>query len=179
MRAFGHLIVTAALALILGVLPAHAVTYQFNFLSTDNTVTLSGFFDVNASNQIVSVSGTISGSINDTILAIVPPTAPYPLDSFSPDGAFGFNNQFNTASYVDPAGLLFRTSGNTTGFWNLWFLDGVHKLWASVDGKGYPHRIDGYLSVAETPLPGTLLLFLSGLGGLIYWARGRPKIVSA
>lgn len=160
----------------LGVSPVHSATYNFSFLANDTSVTLSGSFEVDPSDQIVSISGTISGTINQTILAIVPPTSPYPAISTSPDGQFWFNNHFNATTYVDFYGLLFSTIENPGGYWNLWVENGLHKLWATVAGQGFAVQIDGRLSVAETPLPGALLLFLTGLGGLICWGRRGRQV---
>lgn len=164
----GRSFLGAVFALLLGALPAQSATYSFTYNSYDAPATLT--FVVDSNDQIVGISGSISypvsNPVQDPILSIV--TNPnYPGTSVSADGLFTFNNRFYNAGgpgpHLDHDGVLFTTLGNTIGFWNLYFDEHnqLYKLDASFSGRAIDFFSDGTL----TPLPGALVLFLTGLGG--------------
>jgi hypothetical protein len=174
-----RVIVGAVFALLLGVPGAQSATYSFNYTSFDFPATFTFVTDV--SDQIVDISGLVTlgyGPMTEyPILSIVPNPA-YPGTSTSGDGLFQFNNTFySSGPYLDIFGVVFTTQ-NSTGFWHLFFdtHNQIYKLFASSGGQVFQES-DGTLT--PTPLPGALLLFLTGLGGLLYWGRGRQKLAPA
>ena len=113
------LIATLVTATLLTIAPSSAATYNFNFQSSDAELTATGQFTVNSANEVTSVSGAISGLTNQTISGVTSNPS-FPNSSYSPDGSFIYDNLYSsTGNPFDYSGLLFTTSGNPGGHWNL------------------------------------------------------------
>ena len=161
---------------------ANATVYNFEFdsLSVGNltaigTVTID---QIGANLEVTAITGTISGTDlsggPQTINGIV--TNPnFPSTSTSSDSVFTFDNlAFNGDPHLDVNGILFTTTENSSGFWNLWWSPTAqnYKLAESTGGTFAFFEIG---NLSTTPLPATLPLFASGLGalGLLGWRRKR------
>ncbi len=99
---------------------ANATVYNFKFTSLSESVI--GQLTVDTSdNEVTNITGTLSGTVNDTISGIITdPSFPNPVSLA--DGAFIYDNVFypGQASLVDQYGVVFTTAGNPGGYWNLW-----------------------------------------------------------
>ena len=108
-----------ATAMLLNASGANAAVYKFTFESNDTALTATGEFTVNSANEVTSMSGAISGLTNQTIGGVTSNPS-FPNSSYSPDGSFIYDNLYSsTGNPFDYSGLLFTTSGNPGGHWNL------------------------------------------------------------
>src|ERR1700728_3148394 len=91
---------------------ANATVYNFTFDSSSESVT--GQLTVDTSdNEVINITGTLSGTVNDTINGIVAdPSFPNPVSLA--DGSFIYDNVFYPGqdSLVDQFGVVFTTAGN-------------------------------------------------------------------
>ena len=159
----------AALA-ITAILPAtvaNATVYAFSFASFDGELTAAGQMTVDASSDVVAVSGTISGLVNQTISGAVA-NPDFPNAATSPDGMFIYNDMFhNSNPRFDIDGLVLKTVENAAGFWNLWGnAPGDYSLWESVGYGAYPVQERGTLAVFAAPEMSTWAMMLAGFAGL-------------
>jgi hypothetical protein len=133
------MIAALATATLLTATGSSAATYKFNFQSSDAELTATGEFTVNAADEVTSVSGAISGLTNQAISGITANPS-FPSASYSPDGSFIYDNLYSPAGTAfDYSGLLFTTSGNPGGYWNLWASSpGAYSLYESAGSYNYP-----------------------------------------
>jgi hypothetical protein len=106
--------------MLLAASAAKATVYNFTFESFDSKLTATGQITVNAADEVTSISGLISGLVDQTISSVVPnPDLSGP--AYSPDGSFIYNNLYYPPGRAfDFDGVLFATAQNPGGFWNLW-----------------------------------------------------------
>jgi hypothetical protein len=153
---------------------ANGAVYQFNFESFDAKLTATGEISVNTAGQVIGVSGLIFGLANQIIRAVaVNPSFPSP--AYSPNGSFIYNNLYHPSGMAfDVDGLLFVTTQNPGGYWNLWGNSpSDYSLWESAGAHNYPIEESGSLSVAAAPELSTLTMLALGLAGL--GAAGRRR----
>jgi hypothetical protein len=175
-------IFAAALLVATGVLwPAASAraavyTYVFQSLPGQPAETMNGTMTV-VNGEVTSMTGALSGTINDTVSQVYPNTD-FPAASYSPDGRWIYDNQYNngiTPLLTNP-GVLFTTYGNSTGYWNLYSITpNEYTLGESVSG-GFSFFTSGQFTdppSAPGPLPGAGLAGLSALvlTGLFVRAR--------
>ena len=156
-----------ATAAILPATAANATVYAFTFTSFDGQLTATGQMTVNPSDDVTSISGTISGLVDQTISGVVG-RANFPNAAISPDGSFIYNNLFyNAEPHFDIDGVVLSTAENTTGFWNLWGNSpGNYSLWESSGNGAYPVQETGALTVVAAPELATWAMMLAGFAGL-------------
>jgi len=156
-----------ATAMLLNASGANAAIYKFTFESNDTALTATGEFTVNSANEVTSVSGAISGLTNQTISGVTSNPS-FPNSSYSPDGSFIYDNLYSsTGNAFDYSGLLFTTSGNPGGYWNLWSTaPGSYSLFESAGTQNYPIEESGTLSVAAAPELSTWAMLAMGFAGL-------------
>ena len=127
------------------------------------------------------MTGTLFGP-GDTIVGVVG-NPNFPASSYSPDGAFIYDNAlFSTQPYLDNPGVLFTTVGNTAGFWNLFSVSPTgYQLYESVAGSGYPVAENGTLTVSPefltsaVPESSTWAMMILGFLGLGFMAYRRKS----
>ena len=160
-------------AVLLTVTTASAATYKFTFESSDAELTATGEFTVDAAEQVTSMSGVISGLVDQTISAVTANPS-FPSQSLSPDGLFIYNNvYYPTGMAFDTNGVLFTTAQNPGGYWNLWGNSpGNYSLYELADGN-YPIQEIGTLSVVATPEPSTWAMLVVGFASLGLVGRRR------
>lgn len=185
LKKFGASIALGAVFLSGGLLsaqPANAAWYSYSYLATsgnDLTVTASGNFGT-IGDQITYFSSTITS----TVLGPQTTGGPggngifggytsSPAFLTSPSGAFQYNNAvIPSQPFLDQFAVLFKTA--FSGEWNLWGTGPTTgSLYAGLAAGNYVIATDGTLTVTQTPLPAALVLFGSGLLGLI--SLGRRK----
>jgi len=165
----------AGAALVFVATGAKAEVYSFDFTSTDSSWAADGTFTVTG-NEITGIAGTLSGSVNQTINALWA-NPDFPAQSTSPDGAFYYDNVFypNGNPQLDIGGVLFTTTQNPGGFWNLWGTGpNTYSLYESASG-GYPVAESGNLTVSAVPEPSTWAMMLLGFSGLGFAGYRRAK----
>jgi hypothetical protein len=113
------------------------------------------------------MSGAISGLTNQTISGVTSNPS-FPNSSYSPDGSFIYDNLYSsTGNPFDYSGLLFTTSGNPGGYWNLWSTaPGSYSLFESAGSYNYAIQESGTLSVAGAPELSTWAMLAVGFAGL-------------
>jgi hypothetical protein len=79
---------------------------------------------------------------------------------------------------LDIDGVLFSTSQNPGGYWNLWGSSpGAYSLWESANSYNYPIEESGSLSVAAVPELSTGAMLGFGFAGLGVAGRRRlPRL---
>jgi hypothetical protein len=169
------MIVTLVTATLLTVNTSSAMTYKFNFQSSDAALTATGEFTVNAADEVIGVSGAISGLTNQSIIGVFANPS-FPNSSYSPDGLFIYDNLYSpTGMAFDYSGLLFTTADNPGGYWNLWASSpGTYSLYESAGGS-YPIQEIGTLSVAGAPEPSTWAMLALGFAALGFVGRRRQR----
>jgi hypothetical protein len=76
--------------------------------------------------------------------------------------------------HFDIAGLLFKTTQNPGGYWNLWGTGpGSYSLYESQGSYNYPIQTTGTLSIAAAPEPSTWAML--GLGFVSLGVVGRRR----
>jgi hypothetical protein len=169
-------------AMLFTVASANAATYRFTFQSNDSALTATGEFSVNAENEVTGVSGAVSGLTSQTIGGVAANPG-YPGASYSPDGSFIFDNvYYPTGPAFDVNGLLFVTTENPGGYWNLWGTSpGNYALYESSGSYNYPIAEFGTLSVAAAPEPSTWSMFALGFAALCLVGRRQraPRLAPA
>jgi PEP-CTERM motif len=160
-------------ALVFGASTAHAAVYKFTFESFDSTLSAAGQFTVDGTDEVTSLSGSISGLASQTIGAVAGNPS-FPGAAYSADGLFIYDNLYHASGQsFDVNGLLFTTAQNPGGYWNLWGTSpGNYSLWESAAG-GYPVQESGTLSVTAAPEPSTWAMLALGLGALAFVGRRR------
>ncbi len=147
---------------------AAVYTYEFQSLPGQPAETMTGTLTV-VNGEVTRMTGTLSGTINDTISQVYLNTN-FPNASYSPDGLWIYDNQYNatSATLLTYPGILFTSDGNISrgnplGYWNLYSIGpNEYMLGESVLGK-YAFFAAGQFSdppASPSPLPG------AGLGGL-------------
>jgi PEP-CTERM motif len=162
-------------AMMLNASAVNAAVYKFTFESSDAQLTATGEITVNGAEQVTGVSGVISGLAYQTITAVTPnPNGSSP--AYSPDGSFIYNNvYYSTGMSLDVNGVLFTTSQNPGGYWNLWGTSpGNYSLFESAGSYNYPIQESGTLSVAAAPEPSTWAMLALGFAALSFVGR-RPQ----
>ena len=154
---------------------ANAKVLSFTFESIDNELTVAAEIAVNGAGEVAAISGKFSGLVDQTISGVaVNPSFPNP--AYSPDGSFNYNNLYHKSRMAfDIYGLLFTTSQNPGGFWNLWGnAPGLYAPYESVGSDNYKIQKTGKLTVAAAPELPTWAMLGLGLAGL--GLRGRPRV---
>lgn len=158
----------AFLGLVLcATLPAKASTYDVTFTGKVFDVVA----DINvASNNVLSMTGTVVGPNGSSITGLVP---------LGTQPAWTYDNQFNGAGnpYVSNPGILFSAGAWIynlysvgTGLSTVYYLSTYNP-----NGVSYNPGDLGKLTVSQTPLPAALPMFLTALGGLWFVLRRRNK----
>ncbi len=168
-----------AMAALVSLTAAHATQYTFDFESSDSELTVQGELTVNASDEVVSATGAISGLVDQTIDGVTS-NPNFPNAAYSPDGSFIYNNLFhNSNAWFDVDGLLFTTSQNPGGYWNLFANSpGSYALYESVGSGNYPIARIGQLSVLAAPEPTTWAMMGLGFASLGFVGRRRAQRLS-
>jgi hypothetical protein len=172
------MIASLTTAMLLSASAANATVYKFTFESFDSELTATGEITVNAADEVVAVTGLISG-LTDQTISWVTPNPNFPGAAYSPDGAFIYNNlYYPSALSFDIDGLLFATVQDPGGYWNLWGVSpGDYSLWESASPYGYPIEESGSLSVAAVPELSTWAMLGLGFAGLGVAGRRRaPRL---
>ena len=156
---------------------ANATVYNFKFTSPSESVI--GQLTVDTSdNEVTNITGTLSGTVNDTISGIITDLS-FPNPVSLADGAFIYDNVFypGQASLVDQYGVVFTTAGNPGGYWNLWSgAPGDYSLYELNAAGDYPVAIDGgSMDPAAVPEPSTWAMMLMGLAGVGFAAYRRGR----
>ena len=161
-------------AMLFAVTTANAAVYKFTFQSNDAELTATGEITVNAAEQVTGVSGVISGLTDQTISGVAANPG-FPSPSYSPDGSFIFDNVYSpTGMAFNYYGLLFTTTENPGGYWNLWASSpGAYSLYESAGSYNYPIQEIGTLSVAAAPEPSTWAMLAVGFASLGFFGRRR------
>ncbi len=157
---------------------AHATVHEIDFYFTSTAgVTALGDFMFGANNQITSIGGVVSNTtLGGTITGIIG-NPNFSNISYSPDGRFYYDNMYTPGDPVlDVAGILFTTSNNPGGYWNLWGNGpGSYSLYAS-NSSGYPVAEVGTLSVPELS---TWMMMVAGFAALGFAGHRRQKAALA
>ena len=66
------MIASLATAMLLTASPANATVYKFTFESFDSELTATGEITVNAADEVIAISGEISGLADQTIGSVTP-----------------------------------------------------------------------------------------------------------
>ena len=174
--------------------PANAAWYSYSYFANSSAVTVDGYTNdstVTASGNFGTTGNQItyfSGAINSAGLGfqttggngIYGGFTPSPTFLTSPSGAFLYNNAVIASQpFLDQFAVLFKTA--FSGEWNLWGRGpNAGSLYAGVGPGNYVVASDGTLTVTQTPLPAAVLLFGSGLLGLISLSRRKraKRVVS-
>jgi len=167
--------VTMIAALLFGASTAHAAVYKFTFESFDSELTAAGQFTVDPAGDVTAVKGAISGLADQSISAVADNPS-FPGPAYSADGLFIYDNLYHASGMAfDIDGLLFVTTQNPGGYWNLWGTSpGDYSLWESAGGN-YPIQESGALSVAAAPEPSTWAMLALGLATLGIVGRRRRR----
>ena len=99
---------------------ANATVYNFTFNSPSESIIGQLTVDM-SDNEVTNIAGTLSGVVNDTINGFIAnPSFPDPVAL--PGDAFIYDNMFYPGQdlLVDQYGVVFTTTGNPGGYWNLW-----------------------------------------------------------
>ena len=104
------------------------------------------------------------------------PNSNFPGSAYSPDGSFIYNNLYHSSGMAfDIDGVLFSTSQNPGGYWNLWGgSPGVYSLWESASSYNYPIEESGSLGVAAVPELSTWAML--GFGFAALGVAGRRRL---
>jgi hypothetical protein len=158
---------------------AHATIHEilFDFTSSSDSVSASGKFAFSASNEITSISGTVSNTaLGGNITGIVA-NGQFPNASLSPDNLFIYDNRYTPGNPVfNTNGVLFTTSNNLGGYWNLWGTGaGSYTLYASSPAGGYPVQEFGTMSVTGVPETSTWVMMMAGFGALGFAGYRRTR----
>ncbi len=149
-------------------LPAKASTYDVTF--TGQIFDVVADINVASNNNVLSITGTVVGPNGSSITGLEP---------LGTQAAWIYDNQFNAAGnpVVSNPGILF-----SAGAWiyNLYSVGtGVSTVYYlstyNPNGVSYNPGDVGKLTVSQTPLPGSLPMFLTALGGLWFVLRRRNK----
>ena len=153
------LVAGAVMAVTAGIAAqAQAKSYIWHF--TDASYTASGTFQTNASNDVISGGGVVSGpSANDTLTLFPNPTPG--VENTSSDGHWTYDDVVP----VDFFGLLF--TGVTNPFYDVFANGGGGSIGISFAG-GQTYNLDnsiiGQLSVTAVPEPATWAMTVLGVG---------------
>ena len=156
---------------------ANATVYNFTFNSPSKSIIGQLTVDM-SDNEVTNIAGTLSGLVNDTINGFIANPS-FPNAVALPGDAFIYDNMFYPGqdSLVDQFGVVFTTTGNPGGYWNLWSgAPGDYSLYESNLAGGYPIAISGgNLDPAAVPEPSTWVMMLVGLAaiGSAAYRRGR------
>ena len=148
---------------------AAVYAYVFESLPGQPAETMTGTMTV-VNGEVTSMTGALSGTINDAVSQVYP-NANFPNASYSPDGLWIYDNQYNNGSapLLTNPGVLFTTDGNMSmgnalGYWNLYSIGpNEYMLGESVLGR-YAFFSAGQFS--DPPLPSPSPLPGAGLAGL-------------
>ena len=174
---------TAALLVAIGVLwpavsaRAAVYTYVFESLPDQPTETMTGKMTV-VNGEVTKMTGVLSGTINDTVSQVYT-NINFPIASYSPDGRWIYDNQYNdgSAPLLTNPGVLFTTDGNSTGYWNLYSIAPNEYTLGELVSGGFAFFTNGRFTdppdSAPGPLPGAGLAGLTALvlTGLFVRAR--------
>lgn len=173
--------VAIASAMLLGMSPASSAVFTFTFESFDSELRAAGKIVVDGAGEVTAVSGSISGLVGQTIASVaVNPN--FPGAALSPDGSFIFNNVYHPSGMpFDIDGVLFVTTQNPGGYWNLWGVSpGVYALWESAGAQDYAVAESGKVSVAAVPELSTWAMLGLGFAGFGLAGRRRaPRLGEA
>jgi hypothetical protein len=152
-------------AVLLGALPANAVTFDFSYSST-NTPGLSGsgeFFATLVSGSEYQLTG-ITGFGGNNNLAITG------LSGYAAADNLLF---YPTQPYVDFGGISFTTFGGDA--WNIYWNGYYGLLDSNTNPGGSPNSVVIDFAVTQTPIPAAFPLFAAGLGALGLFGRYRKR----
>jgi len=179
--------IAAAAALVSAVLMApvaQAETRYFSFQSSTDDVKMSGVFNITG-DVITSMKATVYNTVfgkqsADNVVVNVNS----PAIAYSPDGKFYYDNIFaHSNPALDIGGVLFTTSANTDGYWNLWGTGpNAGALWASSSNGAYVVQEYGTLNVrgvSGVPELSTWAMMMLGFGALGFAATRRKELATA
>jgi hypothetical protein len=202
MRKFG-LLISAVVAIAIQASSASATLFNWTF--DDGTqYSGGGVIDATLQSGVTYFINTISGSVTDSILSTVTPIVTAAPNGYAVSGNivfYDFNgppqpvvtetNGFGFSLTNGQFFAIYEDFGNVGGLYDCndapYCLIGPGTS-AGSDGLGPPaDRLVGLVSltldpvVGQTPIPGALPLFATGLGalGLMGWRRKRKQAVAA
>ncbi len=167
---------------VLQVAPAVANTYDLTFTGSafdvSALITTSSALDTAGGYDVTNISGTVTGPTSGPIALLIPNPDPSNQATFY-SGSYGWNYDnvlFAGATPVDNNGILFSFGSGILA--NIYSVDST--IYLSVDDPSQywdPGDV-GSLQVSPAPIPGTLLLFATGLGlvGWVGWRRQRHTV---
>ena len=173
MNKFQGFLAAAAAALAMTSTAAHAdTTWSFAYTGA-NGVHASGTFetagDGTTPTAIEWITGTYSDQFvtNGTISLIPVTSTPYGGEAgefLSADGAYYYNNMFNSATGFDDGGLLFSAGGQEVNLY------GSNGGFINLD-SGVQTSVS--FMAAPVPEPGPTAMLLAGLGALAFASRRK------
>ncbi len=175
MKKIQALLFAAATTLALVGTSAHADTV-WNFTYSGAGVSASGSFDTLGNGSTPTTVEWLTGTYSDAsitngaISLIATTSTPYAGEAgqfLSADGAYYYNNLFNSTSAFDDGGLLFSAGthevnlfGGSGGLFNL--TNGVQTAVS--------------FSAVAVPEPGSMAMLLAGMGALAFVSRRKARI---
>jgi hypothetical protein len=175
MRKIQALLAVAAASLALAGTAAHADTV-WHFTYTGGGVSASGSFetlgDGSAPTAVESITGTYTDSFttNGSINLIPTTSTPYsgePGQFLSADGAYYYNDLFNSATGFDDGGLLFSVNG-------------TKEVNVFASNGGLVNLTNGVqtsvaFNAVAVPEPGSIAMLLAGVAALGFVSRRKAR----
>ena len=175
------LVSTAALALALGSVSAHAAVFNIHYTGTTGTldtaslsITTSDTASINDPSGGFDVTG-ISGNVNGLTITSLLNNPNLGQRSTSPDGQYYYDNVYfpNADPLVDINGISFFTADGTD--WNFYSNGpGNYQLLGALNGA--PVGSYAFNSTGAVPEPATWAMLLLGFGMIGFAMRKRSNV---
>lgn len=173
MRKIQALLGAATASLALAGTAAHADTV-WNFSYSGNGVSASGSFETLGNGSVPTTIESLTGTYTDasasgTITLIPTTSTPYPGEAgqfLSADGAYYYNDLFNSTSYFDDGGLLFSAGGKEINVFTV--NGGLVNLTNGV-------QTSIMFNAVAVPEPAPLAMLLAGVAALGFVSRRKAR----